>query len=45
MKVGDTGEAFFVFETDQDVPADMQTSPITGPVQDEDTGEEVSRRL
>lgn len=45
MKVGDTGEAFFVFETDQDVPADMQTSPITGPVQDEDTGEEASRRV
>lgn len=42
MKVGDTGEAFFVFETDQDVPADMQTSPITAPVQDDDTAEEVS---
>lgn len=42
MKVGDTGEAFFVFETDQDVPADMQTSPITGPIQDEELGEDVS---
>jgi phosphatidate phosphatase LPIN len=42
MKVGDTGEAFFVFETDQDVPADMQTSPITGPVADEEDEEEVS---
>lgn len=42
MKVGDTGEAFFVFETDLDVPADMQTSPITGPVQDEENEEEVS---
>lgn len=41
MKVGDTGEAFFVFETDQDVPADMQTSPITGPVQDDENEEEV----
>lgn len=41
MKVGDTGEAFFVFETDQDVPADMQTSPITGPVQDDEGEEEV----
>jgi phosphatidate phosphatase LPIN len=42
MKVGDTGEAFFVFETDLDVPADMQTSPITGPMQDEEHDEEVS---
>ena len=40
MKVGDTGEAFFVFETDQDVPADMQTSPLTGPIGN-DEGEEV----
>lgn len=40
MKVGDTGEAFFVFETDQDVPADLQTSPLTGPLGD-DEGEEV----
>lgn len=39
MKVGDTGEAFFVFETDQDVPADLQTSPLTGPLGD-DEGEE-----
>lgn len=36
MKVSDTGEAFFVFETEGDVPADLQTSPITGPVSDED---------
>lgn len=34
MKVGETGEAFFVFETDSDVPEDLQTSPIAGPVQD-----------
>lgn len=28
MKVGDAGEAFFVFETDDDVPEDLITSPI-----------------
>ncbi|GAA97312.1 hypothetical protein E5Q_03990 [Mixia osmundae IAM 14324] len=35
MKVGDQGEAFFVFETDADVPEDLQTSPLTGPVTDD----------
>lgn len=38
MKVGDTGEAFFVFETDQEVPADLQTSPLVQPVKDEQVG-------
>ncbi|EJD01525.1 LNS2-domain-containing protein [Fomitiporia mediterranea MF3/22] len=28
MKIGDAGEAFFVFETDDDVPEDLITSPI-----------------
>lgn len=28
MKIGEAGEAFFVFETDEDVPADLMTSPI-----------------
>ncbi|TIA92380.1 hypothetical protein E3P99_00680 [Wallemia hederae] len=32
MKVGDAGEAFFVFETDIDVPEDLQTSPIISPI-------------
>lgn len=36
MKVGDTGEAFFVFETDQDVPDHLQTSPLQHAVGDED---------
>jgi phosphatidate phosphatase PAH1 len=36
MKVGETGEAFFVFETDADVPADLQTSPLAGPVSDDE---------
>ncbi|KAK4049622.1 lipin Ned1 [Microbotryomycetes sp. JL221] len=31
MKVGETGEAFFVFETDENVPDDLQTSPISSP--------------
>lgn len=28
MKIGDAGEAFFVFETDDDVPEELITSPI-----------------
>ncbi|OAD01282.1 hypothetical protein MUCCIDRAFT_127946, partial [Mucor lusitanicus CBS 277.49] len=28
MKVGEAGEAFFVFETDHEVPEEFQTSPI-----------------
>ncbi|KAF9289246.1 hypothetical protein BGZ68_009731 [Mortierella alpina] len=31
MKVGDAGEAFFVFETEQDVPEEFATSPLAGP--------------
>lgn len=31
MKIGEAGEAFFVFETDDDVPADLITSPILHP--------------
>ena len=31
MKIGDAGEAFFVFETDEDVPEELMTSPILGP--------------
>lgn len=34
MKVGETGEAFFVFETDKDVPEELQTSPLASPVPD-----------
>jgi len=37
MKVGETGEAYFVFETESDdVPADLLTSPISHPVSDQD---------
>jgi phosphatidate phosphatase LPIN len=28
MKIGDAGEAFFVFETDEDVPEELITSPL-----------------
>ncbi|KAG8894181.1 hypothetical protein FRB99_001427 [Tulasnella sp. 403] len=31
MKIGDAGEAFFVFETEEDVPEELMTSPILGP--------------
>ncbi|KAI9690038.1 MAG: hypothetical protein M1822_009920 [Bathelium mastoideum] len=31
MKLGDGGEAFFVFETSQAIPADLQTSPPVSP--------------
>ncbi|CAG8679067.1 9662_t:CDS:10 [Dentiscutata erythropus] len=33
MKIGEAGEAFFVFETDKMVPEEFQTSPLTGPTQ------------
>lgn len=35
MKIGEAGEAFFVFETDEDVPADLITSPILQPTSDD----------
>ena len=31
MKLGEGGEAFFVFETSHNIPAEMQTSPIASP--------------
>lgn len=36
MKVGEAGEAFFVFETDEDVPPDLITSPILLPTRPEE---------
>ncbi|KAF9436119.1 hypothetical protein BGZ76_004770 [Entomortierella beljakovae] len=39
MKVGDAGEAFFVFETEQDVPEEFATSPLARPSEYK-TGEE-----
>lgn len=31
MKLGEGGEAFFVFETSDNIPEDMQTSPLVSP--------------
>ncbi|CAG8539098.1 15829_t:CDS:2, partial [Acaulospora colombiana] len=31
MKIGEAGEAFFVFETENVVPEELQTSPLAGP--------------
>jgi phosphatidate phosphatase LPIN len=31
MKLGEGGEAFFVFETTENIPADLQTSPLVSP--------------
>jgi phosphatidate phosphatase LPIN len=35
MKVGEAGEAFFVFETEEDVPEELITSPILQPTRPE----------
>jgi hypothetical protein len=40
MKVGDAGEAFFVFETEQEVPEEFATSPLAGPSQTKSSEEE-----
>ncbi|KAG8926661.1 hypothetical protein FRC02_008763, partial [Tulasnella sp. 418] len=42
MKIGDAGEAFFVFETEEDVPQELITSPILGPTEVE--GNEEAKR-
>ena len=31
MKVGDAGETFLVFETEEDIPDDLVTSPLLTP--------------
>ena len=31
MKLGEGGEAFFVFETSADIPESLQTSPLVSP--------------
>jgi hypothetical protein len=33
MKLGEGGEAFFVFQTEGDIPEEMQTSPVVSPSQ------------
>ncbi|MCJ1404253.1 hypothetical protein MMC11_007478 [Xylographa trunciseda] len=37
MKLGEGGEAFFVFETSDDIPESLQTSPIISPTTSPDT--------
>lgn len=32
MKLGEGGEAFFVFETSENIPRALQTSPLTSPI-------------
>lgn len=32
MKLGEGGEAFFVFETADDIPRSLQTSPVVSPI-------------
>ena len=32
MKLGEGGEAFFVFETSDEIPEDLQTSPLISPL-------------
>ena len=41
MKIGDAGEAFFVFETEDDVPADLITSPIIRPTRPDESKDAV----
>jgi phosphatidate phosphatase LPIN len=38
MKIGEAGEAFFVFETDDEVPADLITSPLLQPTRPDEAG-------
>jgi phosphatidate phosphatase LPIN len=38
MKLGDTGEAFFVFETSNEIPEALQTSPLSSPATSPHTG-------
>lgn len=39
MKLGEAGEAFFVFETEHEVPEEFQTSPLVEAVQENRTDE------
>ncbi|KAK5992798.1 Nuclear elongation and deformation protein 1 [Cladobotryum mycophilum] len=42
MKLGEGGEAFFVFETSDNIPESMQTSPLVSPVSSPPFGPEES---
>lgn len=43
MKIGEAGEAFFVFETEGDVPEDLITSPILHPTEPPAGGGDVAQ--
>ncbi|CCM00174.1 uncharacterized protein FIBRA_02202 [Fibroporia radiculosa] len=43
MKIGEAGEAFFVFETDEDVPEALVTSPILAATQPGQSNTDVER--
>lgn len=40
MKLGEGGEAFFVFETTDEIPASLQTSPLVSPTGSPQVAEE-----
>lgn len=42
MKLGEGGEAFFVFETTENIPESLQTSPLVSPVSSPPLGPEQS---
>lgn len=41
MKLGDEGDAFFVFSTESDVPEELKTSPVISPSTSPQSGEEL----
>lgn len=41
MKLGEGGEAFFVFETSDEIPVSLQTSPLVSPAASPRTRSEV----
>lgn len=43
MKIGEAGEAFFVFETEGDVPEDLITSPVLHPTEPSAPGGDVAQ--
>lgn len=45
MKLGEGGEAFFVFETSDDIPDSLQTSPVVSPAGSPRSQSELSEPL
>jgi phosphatidate phosphatase LPIN len=45
MKLGEEGEAFFVFETTENIPQSLQTSPLVSPVNSPPLGADDSGSL